>query len=418
LTIFKDKNKEVQKTSCISLADICDESMDHIIPYSETILLIFSDAFKYFQKKNLILLMRSIGAVARALGNTFADKKYVDVIVPPMLKCWNDVADDSPEIFPIFDCFLNIAKAMGKQFAPYAAPIFQRSLKLIENYLKELDDAMRTNDEPPDNAFAILPLDMLSGLLRAIGSDIGCFIDQSNYMNLFIELLKNVDYQVDQSKFALIGDMARFVPDKLYPLVGDLFPILLTGTNSMCQHIDTTHNALWSIGEIIVAYSKEKNQQNPPDFLSPYLEETLKRAFYILSAPEADDLTETAAVLLGRIAWACPRVLIDSQYQLKDILKPFCISLRNLSDGTEKTEALKGFMCVIQSKVDLIMGQGDLSMVLDLVLNWHGRDEELINTIGTFLHFIKNQLGPQSWDGVTSVFPNFVKTRIVDFYKC
>jgi transportin-1 len=418
LTRVKDKNKEVQKTACIALADICDESLDHIKPYSESILVIFSDAFKYFQKKNLQLLMRSIGAVARALGSTFADKKYVDVIVPPMLKCWNEVADDSPDIFPIFDCFLHIARAMGKQFAPYATPIFQRCLKLIETYLKELDHAMRTNDEPPDNSFAILPIDMLSGLLRSIGSDLGGLIDQSNFMYLLVEVLKNVDYYVDQSKFALIGDMARFVPDRLYPLVNDVFPILLTGTNSMCQYIDTTHNALWAIGEMAVAFSKEKNLQNPPDFLSPFLEETLKRAFYILSSPEADDLTETAAVLLGRIAWVCPRVLIDSQYQLKEILKPFCISLRNLGDGIEKTEALKGFLCVIQSKVELITGQGDLSMVLDLVLNWHGRDEELVNTIGTFLHFIKGQLGPQQWDGLTSVFPNFVKTRIVDFYKC
>jgi hypothetical protein len=259
---------------------------------------------------------------------------------------------------------------------------------------------------------------MLSGLLRSIGSDLGTLIDQTNFMNLLVAIMKNVDYYVDQSKFALIGDMARFVPDRLYPLVNDIFPILLTGTNSMCQYIDTTHNALWAIGEMAVAFSKEKNQQNPPDFLSPFLEETLKRGFYILSSPEADDLTETAAVLLGRIAWVCPRVLIDSQFQLKEILKPFCISLRNLGDGIEKTEALKGFMCVIQSKVELIMGQGDLSMVLDLVLNWHGRDEELINTIGTFLHFIKNQLGQQQWDGLTTVFPNFVKTRIVDFYKC
>jgi len=418
LTRVKDKNKEVQRAAVVALADICDESFDHIIPYSETILLIFCDAFTYFQKKNLLLLMRSIGAVARAMGSSFANAKHVDVIVPPLLKCWNEVDDDSPEIFPIFDCFLSMSRAMGKQFAPYAAPIFQRSLKLIDTYLKDLDDAMRTNDEPPDNSFAILPIDMLSGLLRSLGSDIGILIDNSNYMNLFVELLKNVDYAVDQSKFALVGDMARFVPDKLFPLVNNLFPILIAGTNTMCQYIDTTHNALWAIGEIVVAYSKEKNQQNPPEFLSPYLEDTLKRVFYILSSPEADDLTETAAVLLGRIAWACPRILIESQYQLKEILKPFCISLRNLGDGLEKTEGLKGFMCVVQTKTDLVMGQADLAMVLDLLLNWHGRDEELINTIGTFMHFIKTHLGQQQWDGVISVFPNYIKTRIVDFYKC
>lgn len=75
-------------------------------------------------------------------------------------------------------------------------------------------------------------------------------------------------------------------------------------------------------------------------------------------------------------------------------------------------------MCVIQSKLELIMGPADLSMALDLLLNWHGRDDELVNMIGTFLHFIKNQLGEQQWSNVTKVFPNFVKSRIVEFYKC
>lgn len=75
-------------------------------------------------------------------------------------------------------------------------------------------------------------------------------------------------------------------------------------------------------------------------------------------------------------------------------------------------------MCVIQTKLELIMGPSDLSMVLDLLLNWHGRDEELVNMIGTFLHFIKNHLGQQQWNNAIKMFANFVKARLVDFYKC
>lgn len=56
-------------------------------------------------------------------------------------------------------------------------------------------------------------------------------------------------------------------------------------------YLDTTHNALWAIGEMSVAFAKEKNQQEVPEFLSPYLEEILNRCFYILSTPEADELT-------------------------------------------------------------------------------------------------------------------------------
>lgn len=78
------------------------------------------------------------------MGSKFAEKKYIDVIVPPLLNCWNTVEDDSPEIFSIFDCFLSIAKAMGKKFSPYAPPIFQRfiifpSLIFNEIYLNFLN---------------------------------------------------------------------------------------------------------------------------------------------------------------------------------------------------------------------------------------------------------------------------------------
>jgi hypothetical protein len=53
---------------------------------------------------------------------------------------------------------------------------------------------------------------------------------------------------------------------------------------------------------------------------------------------------ETAAVLVGRLAWICPRVLIESKFKLSEILKPFTISLRNLGDGNEKAQALKGML--------------------------------------------------------------------------
>lgn len=73
--------------------------------------------------------------------------------------------------------------------------------------------------------------------LHLIGSDFASLANQSNFMNLFVELLKVKDFAVDQSKFALIGDMARLIPDKLYLLSNDIFPLLINGTNSMCQYI-------------------------------------------------------------------------------------------------------------------------------------------------------------------------------------
>ena len=66
------------------------------------------------------------------MGLKFSEKKYIDVILPPLLKHYCTIQDDDdPEIFPIFNCFVEISKPMGKNFSPYAPTIFQRFIFII-----------------------------------------------------------------------------------------------------------------------------------------------------------------------------------------------------------------------------------------------------------------------------------------------
>jgi transportin-1 len=296
--------------------------------------------------------------------------------------------------------------------------VYQRCLRLLESYLKDLNEAFQANDDPPECNFALLPLDMIAALTRSLGTEIMTqFVSQTNLLPLLFEILKDRDYRIDPSKFALIGDMARVVPQCLEPLVPTIMPLLLevTSIRNLFRSLDTSHNALWAIGEIMVAYTKDKNQHEVPQFLSPYLEEILTRTFYILRTPEADDLTETAAILTGRVGWICPRALLESKYQIQEIYKPFVISIRNLHDDVEKTEALKGFMCVLVKNPEVMLPH--LLLSIDVLLNWHGKDVDLANSIASFLNYIKTRLGEQ-WHTVFESFPNYVKKRITEFYKC
>jgi hypothetical protein len=45
------------------------------------------------------------------------------------------------------------------------------------------------------------------------------------------------------------------------------------------------------MGEIAIALSPEKNLNDVPPFLAPFLEEMLTRGFFVLTSPEADELT-------------------------------------------------------------------------------------------------------------------------------
>lgn len=122
--------------------------------------------------------------------------------------------------------------------------------------------------------------------------------------------------------------------------------------------------------------------------------------------------------------------MVETNFRLSEVIKPFTISLRNLGDGNEKTQALKGisgwvefdyrsylgFLSVIELNPDMIIPH--ISLVVDVLIQWHGNDEALTNTIGTFLHYVKNKLGPQQWEALFSVCANFVKKRLVEVYKC
>jgi hypothetical protein len=60
------------------------------------------------------------------MGKNFAEPKYHGVIMPVLMECWKNTNDDNPEIFSLFNCFIQIAKAMEGHFAPYAPPIYHR----------------------------------------------------------------------------------------------------------------------------------------------------------------------------------------------------------------------------------------------------------------------------------------------------
>lgn len=107
---------------------------------------------------------------------------------------------------------------------------------MLENYFKELHEALNTNEDLPDNVFAVLPLDMVSALLQSQGRDLAPYIQQSNFGTLFGLVMQNLDYAMDLSKFALVGDLARFVPEFVAPIVHEVYPILLAGTDHLLYY--------------------------------------------------------------------------------------------------------------------------------------------------------------------------------------
>lgn len=65
-------------------------------------------------------------------------------------------------------CLSSVSISAAEAFAPYAIPIYERSLKLVQKSLAEYIAFRSGQAEEPDKTFLIVSLDLLSGLTQGL----------------------------------------------------------------------------------------------------------------------------------------------------------------------------------------------------------------------------------------------------------
>lgn len=83
------------------------------------------------QRKNLRILYDAIGTLADVVGGELAEPALLDIMMPPLVAKWQQLADSDKDILPLLECLTSISQALGPAFAPYAEPVFDRCLSLI-----------------------------------------------------------------------------------------------------------------------------------------------------------------------------------------------------------------------------------------------------------------------------------------------
>jgi hypothetical protein len=135
-------------------------------------------------------LYDAIGTLAETTGNSLNQKKYIDLIMPPLISKWNQLPDTDANLFPLLECLSFVATALGPGFLPFATPVFERSIRLIHGTLAA-QAAFEQNPqqlEPPEKDFIVVALDLLSGLIQGIGTSAESLIN--NIQPNLVELLK------------------------------------------------------------------------------------------------------------------------------------------------------------------------------------------------------------------------------------
>lgn len=403
-----DNNKRVQEAGCSAFAVLEEEACDELIPYLDHILQTLLTGFNKYQERNLNLLYDALGTLADSVSSALNQKKYIDAIMPALINKWQQYTDDDENIFGLFECLTPVAVALGPGFQPYAAPIWERCVRIIQSvyhaeqiYLQNPSEA-----EFPNKDFATVSLDLLAGIIQALGPQAEPLLasTQPAFIDLLLACMKDNTPEVRQSAFASIGDICSSCFTYLKPHLSQILPLMINEITLEVEfgRASAMNNSIWASGEITVKFGAE---------IQPFVNALLERLIPLLqSAHTSNSIRENSAVTIGRLGFACPQLVSP---HLESFIVPWCNSLRYVRDTFEKESAFMGLCRMVETNP-----HGVTSHFQEFVLaisSWYRPNPELGNYFRKLLLGYKQAMGP-NWDNFLATLPVDIRKSVVERY--
>lgn len=397
-----DTNKRVQEAACSAFATFEEEAAEELAPHLEIILQHLMCAFGKYQRRNLRIVYDAIGTLADAVGGELNQATYLEILMPPLIAKWQQLSNSDKDLFPLLECFTSIAQALGTGFSQFAEPVFQRCINIIQSQqLAKVDPT--SAGVPYDKEFIVCSLDLLSGLAEGLRSGIESLVSKGGLRDLLLECCKDDAYDVRQSAFALLGDLAKVCPVHLHPRLSEFLDIAAKQLNApeLKETVSVANNACWAIGELAVKVRQE---------ISPIVMPVMSCLVPILQHAEElnKSLIENSAITLGRLAWVCPDIVSP---HMEHFMQPWCIALSMIRDDIEKEDAFRGLCAMVRANPSGALSS--LVFMCKAIASWHEiKSEELHNEVCQVLHGYKQMLRNGAWDQCMSALEPPVKDKL------
>ncbi|KAL0393479.1 UNVERIFIED_CONTAM: Transportin-1 [Sesamum latifolium] len=257
-----------------------------------------------------------------------------------------------------------------------------------------------------DKEFIVCSLDLLSGLAEGLGPGIESLVSQSSLKDLLLQCCTDDAYDVRQSAFALLGDLARVCPVHLRSRLPEFLDVAAKQLNTpkLKETVSVANNACWAIGELAIKVHKE---------MSPVVLTVVSCLVPILQRPEGlnKSLIENSAITLGRLAWVCPELVSP---HMEHFMQPWCIALSMIRDDIEKEDAFRGLCAMVRANPSGALNS--LVFMCKAVASWHEiRSEDLHNEVCQILHGYKQMLKNGAWEQCMSALEPPVKDRLLKY---
>ena len=400
-----DHNKKVQEAACSAFATLEEDAEAILVPYLGPILQNLIFAFEKYQAKNLLILYDAIGTLADSVGTALSEPAHVNILMPPLIEKWNNVADDDKSLLPLLECLTSISQALGAGFAPFAQPVFSRCISLIESTLRAEAAANSSGEEPPDKEFIVCALDLISGMTEGLREGIEPLIQSSSprLQQALLACMRDSMPDVRQSAYALVGDLAKACVGQLRPVLGDYLPLLTQQLDP--AYVSVCNNASWAIGEIAIKVGAE---------MRPYVEGVLQQLIPIVNRHEGMNrsLLENTAITLGRLGLVAPDL---TAALLGSFVHPWCTALRSIRDDIEKEHAFHGLVSMIRLNPHAPLNA--LMPLCDAFASWGTPPAELNEHFRLILEGYKSSIPAEQWAAFYATLPNDLRQRLTERYS-
>lgn len=326
-----DKKKMVQESACSSVAQFIDNADQILIqPVVSQLIEMFNSCFMLYKRKNMVILYDAIQTLVERVELNDAQ---IGALLPPLVHKWEILSDDDKELWSLMECLSSVASVMGERFAPFAVQVYQRAIRILAQCIA-LDQQSLTDPSihTPEKDFIITSLDLVDGLCQGLGEHSGELFDES-LIKLLLETFRDINDDVRQSAYALLGDMAISMATKLTPWLDEVVECVIQEivTRSF-ESFAVCNNATWALGEMSLRLD-----------LTKYLEKTTGVLIDLLNSQSSSTVLENAAITIGRIGIRSGEFFGP---HLPEFALAWATHMMYLEENEEKETAFHG-MCLI-----------------------------------------------------------------------
>lgn len=400
-----DVSNSTQESAFAALSYFVESAKENIVPYIKSILTKCMEVYPRLTARTAIVFYDNIITLTEVVGREIGKDEYLNIYIGPLFERWKLLNNEDIRLKYLMECLTAISASIGKKFVPYVEVVLHRCVKIINDYLMNLN--LHKNEplkyDPPEESLMVASIDLISGMCEGLHSAMYDYLKNYNIGEMLVIACQDESTNILKSLFGLIGDLSKCAYTLIEAVVPQLLPLIINQIKPRVLHVNVANNATWAFGELCL-------HNNPA--IHQFAEQAKNNLLIIMEDPFLHShLYENSIISLGRLGLTCPPALVED---LENYFTLFCRSLSVLEDDLEKDSAFKGLYTLI--KANPIPAFKDFSTLCQAIASWKEPRSELKQMTAELLLAFKSSFR-EEWSTIFSLLPIDVQNSLVHTFN-